>query len=126
MVCRHRPGDSNCSNSPNYIPPYEPPKTPDAEKYEIIDAVQVGNHLCLKIKYPNCVLCAYEGIKVLVYENVSSLDALKWKRIDPHFRNDKHLPVGHAPSPAARFPASPTGWARAQTFAGSLTPAQVK
>lgn len=76
MVCLHRNGDPNCGSSRSYVPE---PKTPDAEKYTIEDATRVGSHLVLKVKYPNCASCAYEGVKVLVYLNITELVALKWK-----------------------------------------------
>lgn len=45
-------------------------------------------------------------------------DALFWKKIDPHFR-DKKSPLAkfEAPSPDARFPASPAGWDHACEYA---------
>jgi hypothetical protein len=116
MVCRHRPGDPDCGSWRSYTT--YTPTTPDAERYEIVDAVQCGNRMVLKVKYPNCANCAYEGTKVLVYDNVTPLDALKWKRIDPHFRADTvKQAVPEAPSPIARFPASEAGWKQAIWFA---------
>lgn len=119
MTCRHAAGDPNCSSSPNYVSPYqEPPKTPDASNYEVEDVLQVGGHIVLKVKYPNCSRCAYEGNKVMVFLNTKPIDVLKWKKIDPHFRDPKSITSKkEAPSPAARFPASEEGWQDAVTFA---------
>jgi hypothetical protein len=98
-------------------------RTPDASRFDIEDVAQVGRHLVMRVKYPNCVKCAYEGLKVMVFLNVGLQDAIKWKRIDPHFR----APIRHAqpltnylrdaPSPAARFPGSSDGWADALAYA---------
>jgi hypothetical protein len=53
----------------------------------------------------------------MVFLNVSELDALKWKEIDPHFRDEKHRLATAAPSPAARFPGSDEGWLDAYAYA---------
>lgn len=115
MTCRHAPGDPNCSSN---RPASDPPATPDAENYTIEDVARVGNHLVLKVRYPNCAHCAYEGHKVMVYLNVSEAAALRWRRIDPHFRTPHQDPT-QAPSPAARFPGSKEGWKDALAFAHS-------
>jgi hypothetical protein len=122
MTCRHSPGDPACSsNRPTYYDP-PAPKTPDAEKYTIEDVARVGANLVLKVNYPNCVLCAYEGTKVLVFLNVTELEALRWKRIDPHFRAPSKVALAtEAPSPAARFPASDEGWKDALEYAKART-----
>lgn len=134
MTCKHDKDDVSCTSHPdNYenqryrdelaaqqaaklVVRDSMPATPDSEKYSIEEAVPVGKNLVLKVLYPNCKRCAYEGNKVMVYLGVTPVQALKWKKIDPHFRgpvrNDKE-----APSPAARFPASPEGWKDALDFA---------
>lgn len=76
----------------------------------------------MKVQYPNCRRCAYEGVKVLVFANTTAMDALKWKRIDPHFRDPKLKGLNtEAPSPLARFPASAEGWADALAYAQGKT-----
>jgi hypothetical protein len=123
MTCRHAQGDRSCGTQ---YPQYQyqaPPTTPDAEKYEILDAVHVEskNRFVMKIRYPNCSLCAYEGTKVLVYADVTALMALKWRRVDPHFRDPKAAKSSPtaAPSPIARFPANVDGWNAAIWFANN-------
>lgn len=96
----------------------EPPETPDSHNYEIIGYQQVGTALVLKIQYPNCAKCSYEGIKICVYENTSVGDALLWRVIDPHFQDSKKpRSKREAPGPSARFPGSETGWADAIAYA---------
>lgn len=123
MTCRHMPGDPNCSSSPSYYRTYSETNliTPDSEKFEIIDVEVVGFNLVMKVKYPNCSACSYEGNKVMVFRNTTPIDALKWKKIDPHFRDPKK-PANprEAPSPAARFPATAEGWKDAVSYASSL------
>lgn len=94
--------------------------SPDNTKFEIRDAREVGPHLVMLVQYPNCTKCSYEGKKVMVFLNTKPLDALKWKKIDPHFSDPKEKrPVQSAPSPAARFPASTEGWQDAMDYARS-------
>lgn len=93
-------------------------RTPDMDKYEIEDFARVGRHVVLKVRYPNCSKCSYEGNKVMVFLNVSEAEMLRWRRIDPHFRDPKlECPKTSAPSPAARFPASAEGWGDALSYA---------
>jgi hypothetical protein len=56
---------------------------------------------------------------VMVFLNVSALSALKWKKIDPHFRANTGVNVvaSNAPSPSARFPGSKEGWEDAVVYA---------
>jgi hypothetical protein len=70
------------------------------------------------VRYPNCAACAYEGSKILVLLNRTLKDAIKWRRIDPHFRDPaKQAGPLEAPGPAARFPGSRDGWIDAIAYA---------
>jgi hypothetical protein len=81
--------------------------TPDATEFSILDYVERNNCLVLKVKYPSCEACSFEGVKILVYENCTAREALEWKTIDPHFRDpDANRSKNEAPPPIARFPAS--------------------
>jgi len=118
MTCRHSAGDPNCSKSSSYRAPYQEPKTPDKENYEILEVADVGGNLVLKVLYPNCSKCAYEGTKIMVFLGVTTLQALKWRIIDPHFGDPStKLTPKHAPFPSARFPATQEGWADALAYA---------
>lgn len=122
MVCRHMPGDPNCSSSKSYRDYYSSGTasntTPDSSNYEIIDLERVGQHLVLKAKYPNCASCSFEGTKIMVFLDVTEKMVLKWKKIDPHFRESKFsVTETQAPSPAARFPGSKEGWQDAIAYA---------
>jgi hypothetical protein len=55
----------------------------------------------------------------MVFLNTTLLNALHWKKIDPHFGDDKKRVKDEAPSPAARFPASKEGWEDALEYAKS-------
>ena len=124
MTCRHERGDPNCSSNRSSYRDYDTtPATPDASRFSIEEAERVGLHLVLKVKYPNCARCAFEGNKVMVFLNVTELQVLKWKKIDPHFRApDSTFFPSDAPSPAARFPASPDGWSDALKYARGKDP----
>lgn len=118
MTCRHRAGDPDCSSSAAYERRKIAERTPDASNYLVVDSSRVEEHLVLKIKYPNCSKCEYEGQKIMVFLNVKEGDALKWRKIDPHFRNPTLKPLeSEAPSPDARFPGSASGWADAINYA---------
>lgn len=93
-------------------------RTPRADQFQILDVAEVGASLVLKVKYPSCSDCSYEGLKVLVFDRILIRDVVFWTRIDPHFSHaSKPRAKTEAPSPAARFPASPEGWQRALAFA---------
>jgi hypothetical protein len=93
-------------------------RTPDPDRFHIEETEEVGAHLVLRVRYPNCVACAYEGLKTLVILNRSLKAAIRWKRIDPHFRDPaKQASPYEAPSPSARFPGSKEGWIDAVAYA---------
>jgi hypothetical protein len=94
------------------------PPTPDKKSYEIEQLERIGPHLVLRVRYPNCMSCAWEGNKIMVFLDVPEAQALKWREIDPHFRDPaKPIDRTQAPSPAARFPASIEGWEDAVEYA---------
>ena len=107
MTCRHAPGYHD-RDYENHTPPAAAvPETPKASDYEIVEVRRVAAHLVVKVLYPNCRKCSYEGNKVIVFLNVTEPDVLRWREIDPHFRDpSKHTGTRTAPPPAARFPAS--------------------
>ncbi len=57
MTCRHAPG---YHDNDRYEPP-SAPATPSPTNYEIVEVIRVGAHLVIKILYPNCRACSYEG-----------------------------------------------------------------
>lgn len=129
MICRHTKGDISCSSHPDYRGQsyYEPKfssaraaeNSPDKTKFEIEEVEEVGPHLVMKVKYPNCSKCSYEGLKIMVFLNTAIKAVFKWRELDPHFRDDKISKVTAAPSPSARFPASQAGWEDALAYAKS-------
>lgn len=101
-------------------------RSPDPDRFAIDDIEQVGKHLVVRVEYPGCRACSYDRRKVMVFLNVTVKDAIKWRRIDPHFRELTHrstMPAGQveAPSPAARFPGSADGWGDAMAYAQRTT-----
>lgn len=134
MTCRHKPGDPDCSshpyhpNNPSNLHARDVEKKlaaaekqlkdmeTDKSRFEVVDVAEINGHLVLKVRYPSCPKCEYEGIKVMVFLKCDAKVALKWKEIDPHFRPTKHQPH-QAPSPSARFPGSPEGWNDALDYA---------
>lgn len=97
------------------------PPTPDCEQFQILEATMANNAMVLRVQYPSCDKCAYEGTKVLVYKGVTPMDALLWKRIDPHFSDPTEKRERHeAPPPIARFPADIIGWRDALRYGATV------
>jgi hypothetical protein len=93
-------------------------KTPDKEQFDIVEIERIGDHVVMKVLYPNCAKCSYEGNKVMVFLNAPEKEVVKWKIIDPHFRDPtKARTSREAPGPDARFPASKEGWSDALAYA---------
>lgn len=126
MTCRHPPEDPNCTHGAGFSVSdlYRErdrirAETPDSTKFTILEFKQVANHLILRVQYPNCRKCSYEGVKILVYLHTNATDVIFWKEIDPHFADPKVKREKHqAPSPNARFPANEQGWLDALEYAG--------
>lgn len=150
MTCRHRDGDSACSTrNPNAMAEKafglvqqwgvpgisaanmealikgakeagELPR-PDAENFDILDAEEVGRHLVLRVVYPSCTECWVEGTKIMVFEDVTMRNALRWRVLDPHFSDfNRERDARTAPPPVARFEPTDRGWADALAYAERL------
>ncbi len=130
MTCRHAENDPNCGGYEGRVAAAKKlsdeydkrkgasvPATPDPNMFEVKDYMEVGPHLVLRVQYPNCANCAFEGVKCMVFLNTPAGAALLWRKIDPHFRDPKKTLPNQAPSPSARFPASPEGWDDAIAYA---------
>lgn len=140
MICRHTKNDPNCSSHPDnrdygnaptihsgaksssYADRSTDP-SPDADRFDIEALEEIGSHLVVKARYPDCASCAYEGNKVLVFFNCTCKQAAMWRKLDPHFRDPKkHVASAKvAPPPDARFPASLDGWKNAIAFTRMMT-----
>lgn len=143
MTCHHSANDPACSSHPLNIARLEAEKHQseieklknnvevlrkqldqgriDAENAEILDSHRIGPHIVLRVQYPSCKNCSYEGVKVMVYLNASETDVLRWRVFDPHFKDPSEVvSPREAPSPAARFPASQEGWADAIAYVEAL------
>lgn len=88
-------------------------QNPDPRNYVIARAESVGLHLVVEIIYPDCT--NYEGRKVLLFENVTLVQLLRQKAIDPHFSKNQQMR-----SPMARFEPTERGWALALAVAKDL------
>ncbi len=131
MSCKHGRFNPLCSSYEaqiagvkrdyeKYVAPREG-VTPDSRNFSVVDVKEVGPHLVLKVQYPNCRDCSFEGQKVMVFLNTTVVAAIKWRTIDPHFRGEAALADPTvAPSPCARFPATDLGWVHALDYARSL------
>jgi hypothetical protein len=86
---------------------------PDPKNFiiEKIDPTFV-NFMIVLVKYPNCT--NYKGKKILVYQNLSLVDFMNLKAIDPHFSES-------GISPIARFAPTDEGWAMAVAFVNAIS-----
>lgn len=127
MTCRHKDNYNNpdCSSYNPRLREAELRRqivaevraaSPNPADFDVLEVQEVGPHLVAKVQYPNCAKCAYEGVKVMVFLNATLKQALRWRQIDPHFR-DEATTERAAPSPSARFPASVEGWQDAIDYA---------
>lgn len=87
---------------------------PDPNNWKILQAKEVGKFLILMMEYPNCT--NYEGKKILLFEDITLIDLVNQKQIDPHF-----FPANsNFKSPIARFEPTTRGWYMAEILAGRL------
>jgi hypothetical protein len=86
---------------------------PDPTRFVVLKAVAVGTHTVARVHYPDAR--NYEGVKVLVYRDVSPAELQAAGVLDPHFCDHG----GHA-SPFARFEPTSAGWSAALTCAAAL------
>jgi hypothetical protein len=93
---------------------------PDNSRFELLDVTVVGPRTVVRVRYESCPNCSFEGVKLLVYQNVSMIDVARWRVIDPHFTDEKSISRTHAPSPIARFPATEQGLKLAMLLAEGM------
>lgn len=96
----------------------------DLSNFVVNDLEEINGCLILKVEYKHKTRraqpdCTFNGTKILVYEGKTAKDAIKWKKIDPHFRSKNSRSPYEAPSPTARFPGDERGWIHAKAFASS-------
>lgn len=91
------------------------PGNPNPDNYQLIKAHEDGEWLVVKMKYPDCT--NFEGDKVLIFKNLTLLQLVNQKFIDPHFFPDdsKHK------SPVARFVPTDEGWEMALLFVTTMS-----
>lgn len=88
------------------------PGNPNPKRYNFLHVETIGKMLIVKIQYPDC--SNYEGVKILVYKDVTLESLINQKEIDPHFTDNKSYI-----SPVARFVPSPEGMELAKKFCRS-------
>lgn len=85
---------------------------PNPRNFSIRRVEMIGKYLIAKIHYPDCT--NFEGMKILVYENLSIEQLSSLTFIDPHFCDGDH------PSPIARFTPTEDGWYHAVKLTKAL------
>ena len=111
-------GSSNCCmyttmNKPR-VAAKEPPvpmPNPNPKNYRVQDMHQSGRALAVLVNYPDCT--NYEGMKILVFAEMTPEKLYDKKILDPHFSEEED-------SPFARFRPTHAGWARACMLADQI------
>lgn len=126
MTCRHSLYDPACgsyeSNLKRLKQDFEAQfgDEKDSTKFVIESYEEIAPYLILKVTYPSCKNCSYEGTKLMVFKDVSLLRVMQWRNIDPHFRETLPEDKFAAPSPVARFPATEEGMQAARAFVNAM------
>ncbi len=122
------------SNSPEPLPPPRPVANdlvgnknknptdnknldgnPDPNNWKFVKVEEHGKYLILMMEYPDC--SNYEGKKILVFENITLIQLVNQKLIDPHF----FPATSNYKSPIARFEPTERGWQMAKTFIAAMS-----
>ncbi len=106
---------SSGAYTPAAIAAVKPPN-PDPRKFVLGQYEQIGAHLAVWIRYPNCT--AYEGRKVLVFADTTIEQLAECPLIDPHFSDT--VPQ-YTRTPVARFEPTLRGWRLARICAVAIS-----
>lgn len=104
-----RPPDYNSSSSEKPKKKKRKLPNPDPGNYKIVQVQEIEQFLVIRLNYPDCT--NYEGNKILVFRDVTLVDLMNQRLIDPHFFQDSKYK-----SPIARFVPTEEGWKMAQAF----------
>lgn len=88
---------------------------PDPNNWKFVKVEEHGKYLILMMEYPDC--SNYEGKKILVFENITLIQLVNQKLIDPHF----FPATSNYKSPIARFEPTDRGWEMAKTFIAAMS-----
>ena len=72
------------------------PNDPIPSRFRIQHLEQYGNFVIGKVIYPNCT--TFDGLKIIVWENVTVDDIYRMDVIDPHFFEDNKIIARFAPT----------------------------
>ena len=87
---------------------------PNPQNFTILRWLKIGYFFIVEARFPDCQ--NYEGRKIMVYDDLESIEQLQEQGIDPHFMQKK----GYH-SPIARFVPTLQGWAMAEIVIEALT-----
>lgn len=85
-------------------------KNPNPKRFKIERTVQIGKFLIARIRYEDCT--NYEGVKILVFKDLTEVLLKSSTSIDPHFLEGTSDLI-----PIARFAPSAKGMFMALAFA---------
>ena len=110
---RYRPSGSYYDKDDVYTTNNTNVSNPNPNNWQALQIKEIGKYLVLELKYPDCT--NYEGRKILVFENITMIDLINQRSIDPHFSSNKVMK-----SPIARFVPTQAGWNMAVDFCKML------
>lgn len=87
-----------------------PTGNPDPNRFEVKRIEQLGNYTLLLVHYYGCT--NFEGNKILLMKDVSLIDIINSKHLDPHFYETSKL--------IARFIPNDDGWIFGMSMMGIL------
>lgn len=90
-------GSQPCIATPPAFP------NPNPANFKILQVTEGKHSLVVEVLYPDCT--NYEGRKILLYTDVTLVQLVNQKTIDPHFSDNAEF---H--SPVARFEPTKRGW----------------
>jgi hypothetical protein len=77
---------TQCSTVPN----------PDPCNFQIVGYYEHQEYLMVKVRYPDCF--NYEGLKIILFKNISYSKLRTWKTLDPHFDPKNNIVARLAPT----------------------------
>ncbi len=108
---------SGCSTPTKSTTPAAPtPPNPDPADFKIVNYRGVGRFVIATVQYPACT--TFEGLKILVYQDVTAAKLALQTHLDPHFCEHRdHI------APVARFEPTYRGMRYAVAFCQMMTAA---
>ena len=87
-------GNDQCPQ--NYASETPDTVNPNPKKFKITNIIEANGYLLCIVKYPNCT--NYEGKKVILFEELTKAELMKFNTLDPHFFPENKIIARFKPS----------------------------